>query len=730
VGRGPGPRARALIDRLRRHPFLTAAVVYALIGALANLPVWPGDPTRIATCACGGNKDVIQTAWFLAWTPYALVHWHNLFATNLINYPVGVDLAQNTGMPLLGLLTAPLTLAVSPVASENLLRWLAFPASAFAMFFVLQRSLRSTPAAFLGGLLYGFSPYMLSQASVHLNLSFVPLPPLIFYVAYELVVRQEHSAVWWGLLLGCLGTAQYFISSEIFASTAIFSVIGLVILAVTHPRSVVARAPHAAVGLVIGGVLCAALLAYPVYAMTHGPLHYLGPSQGAHDIFNVDVLSPVVPTTAELVAPGRLAAIGSALVAGAGNVDENGSYLSIPLLLLLALCVVRWWRRPWMRFAALMTLVAFLLSLGNHLRFDRHTVHLPFELPFKALRRLPFVDDVLPSRLALFVTFFVALAIAIGIAAWLEARRTDVVAGREPRRQRRVLRQRVAAAVIVVLALATVAALLPRWPYASAPTSPTPGESSQNLSAIPPGSVVLTYPYTTPSTDEPMLWQALAALRFTLIGGYALRRGPDGGATLLPSALAPYNVEAMLADPLAHGTVPVPLLPYLAPTVEFVNATRIVVAGSAAPPTGRGHPAVTGVVESVNRVVGEFFVAEADGDYVKVRATPQTRYAGVVTRAAGFANVARGERVFVYGPTMPGTVDPRRVEDLRTFLGLHKVDAVIVETGEPDSLLVAKWVTEALGPASRVRPGGDLWLDVAADLASHHRTNCRPVGTT
>ncbi|HXZ83785.1 MAG TPA: hypothetical protein VED84_08675 [Acidimicrobiales bacterium] len=719
IGRGLAARANALVDRVRRHPFVAALVVYALIGAIANLPAWPGDPTRIAACDCGGNKDIIQTAWFLAFTPYALAHWHNLFATSLINYPVGVDLAQNTGMPLLGLLAAPLTLAISPVASENLLRWLAFPLSAFATFFVLGRWLHSTPAAFVGGLLYGFSPYMLSQASVHLNLSFVPLPPLIFYAVYELVVRQEHSAYLWGLLLGALGAAQYFISSEILASTVIFTVTGIVLIIITHPRSVVRRAPHAAVGLLIGAGLCAAAIAYPAYLMTHGPLHFLGPSQGAHDIFNVDLLSPIIPTSAELVAPGRLTAIGSALVAGVGNVDENGSYLSIPLLLLLAFAVGRWWRRPWMRFAAVMVLVAFVLSLGDHLRFDRHTVHLPFELPFKILRRLPFLDDVLPSRLALFVTFFVALAISIALAEWLATRRTNAAPERSGARPRRA-RQRLGRGTIAVLALATVAALLPNWPYGSAPTSPAPGESSQNLAAIPPGSVVVTYPYTTPSTDEAMLWQALAGMRFTLIGSYALRRGPTGGATLLPSALPPYNVEAMLADPLAHGTVPIPGLPYLAPTVEFVNATEIVVAGHAAATAGR-RPAVTGVVESINRVTHEFFVAESDGDYVKVRATPQTRYAGAVRRGARFRNVARDERVVVYGPTMPGTVDPRRVADLRSFLGLHHVDAVVVELGQPDSNLVVKWVSAALGPPSRARRGGDLWLDVAADLARRDR---------
>lgn len=82
---------------------------------MANYPAWPGDPSRIRA------GDLDQMVWYLAWTPHAIGHGQNLFATNWLNYPAGVNLAQNTSAPLLGLVTAPLTLAVSPLSSLNLL---------------------------------------------------------------------------------------------------------------------------------------------------------------------------------------------------------------------------------------------------------------------------------------------------------------------------------------------------------------------------------------------------------------------------------------------------------------------------------------------------------------------------------------------------------------------------------------------------------------------------------
>ena len=136
-----------------------AVVLYALMGLAANWPTLPGDGRSMR------QGDMTQMAWYLAWTPHALVHGDNPFYTTALNHPDGVNLAQNTSAPLLGLVTAPLTLAVNPVASINLLLWLAFPLSAAAMYFVLRRGEVWPPAALLGGALYGFSRTSSTRAS-------------------------------------------------------------------------------------------------------------------------------------------------------------------------------------------------------------------------------------------------------------------------------------------------------------------------------------------------------------------------------------------------------------------------------------------------------------------------------------------------------------------------------------------------------------------------------------
>ena len=72
----------------------------------------------------------------------------------------------------------------------------------------------------LGGLLYAFSSYIAGQGLGHLNLVFIPLPPIMVYVLYELVVRQRGSARRWGIALGLLAAAQFLISPELLIDAA------------------------------------------------------------------------------------------------------------------------------------------------------------------------------------------------------------------------------------------------------------------------------------------------------------------------------------------------------------------------------------------------------------------------------------------------------------------------------------------------------------------------------
>ena len=180
---------------------------------------WTAGGTRIA----GKGGDLSTDAWFLEWVCYAVVHLHNPLVTDWGNYPYGVNGVTNLSMPLLGVLGTPVTLAFGAFVTTTLFFSLAFPLSSLSAYVLISRWVRWRPAAFGGGLLYGFSPYLAAQGGSHLNLVFVPLPPLIFLVLGQIASGRMRRIWAWGTALALLCVAQFLISAEILVSRRLSS---------------------------------------------------------------------------------------------------------------------------------------------------------------------------------------------------------------------------------------------------------------------------------------------------------------------------------------------------------------------------------------------------------------------------------------------------------------------------------------------------------------------------
>jgi hypothetical protein len=463
-----------------------------------------------------------------------------------MNYPIGINIADNVGMALLALVTAPLTLTAGPIASLNLLDWLAFPLSAAAMYFVLRRYIRWPPAAFFAGALYGFSPYVVGQGPQHLFLTIIPLPPLIFMCVFELVVLRSPKPRRWGIALGLLLVAQFFISQEVAVTTVGMGAIGLGLLAIIRPRSVLPALRYAMAGLVPAIAIVVACLAYPFWADVAGPGHYTGAAHVGG--LSADLLGSVLPTSQQLFAPTSWLAIGNKLVAG--NVAENGSYLSLPILAMAAFFVFRYRRDRWIRYVAALMVVAWVLTLGWRLVVDGTQTSVP--LPWSLIQNAPVLRNLLAVRVTLYVWLFASLLIALGLdRAYGEfklGRRNPLPAARglSPRARSALL-----ASVVAVLTCASVVALIPRWPYSGTGPADVPTYfSSGDANRIPLDSVVLISPYPVQGdqSSEPLLWQAMAGFRFKILGGYGEFALPNGAATGYPAALSPLAIEDFLGN--------------------------------------------------------------------------------------------------------------------------------------------------------------------------------------
>jgi hypothetical protein len=534
-----------------------SAVAYLAIAALAYRPLLGAPGSRMPICACG---DQVQEVWFLRWPVYAMEHALNPFLTTFMNAPKGANLTINTSAPLLSWISAPFQLAAGTVATYNVLLVLAMAGSALAMCLVLRRWVRSRLAAFVGGLVYGFSPFIMGEGTGHLFLVAAFLPPIVLAVLDDLVVRQNHAAWRDGVLLGVLLVAQYLISPEVLAMTAVMAACGVVLLAVARPRSVRSHVPHAAVALAWCAGVCAVALAYPIWLSVAGPDHVVGAPHPISllDVYSGDLLGPVLPTLHQVLAPASLKARGNEL--SGFNPTENGMYLGIPLVVVLAGMV--WVLRRSQRYGLYlyffaMGVIAGILALGPRLVVDTH--HTGIRMPFTILQHVPFIQDILPVRFSLFEQLFVAASLALGLEQVAVALRARTAWPRWARLG--------APAAICVVALLP---LVPALPYAGAATSVPAFYTSAAVERIPAGSTVLSYPYPSqPSEEETLLGQVAADMRFKIIGSDAFVPGPSGTSIATPSPLRPYVVQryfniaftARTTMTPAHAGAPAPANP-------------------------------------------------------------------------------------------------------------------------------------------------------------------------
>ncbi|MDA8313433.1 MAG: hypothetical protein M0Z46_23015 [Actinomycetota bacterium] len=552
--------ALALPTLSRIAPALGATAVYAAGALFAYHRVLFASSTSMPLCDCG---DQAQEVWFLRWPLFAIAHGLNPFYSTWMNYPKGFDVATNTASPLLALLSAPLQLTIGTVETYDVLLVVSFVASALAMCLAIRRFVRSWLAASIGGLLYGFSPYMIGQGTGHLFLVAVFLPPVVLVLLDEIVVAQRHGAVRSGLLLGVVLVLQYFISPEVLAMTVVVGACGVALLALCRPRTALLRAPHALVAAIACALVCAAALAYPVWAQLHGPQHVVGPPHPPAFFagFPGDLLGPVVPTSNQFLAPAALKLHGDALVGH--DPDENGMYLGIPLVVVLLVLARVLRRRRAVVFFVAMAAIAAILALGPQLVVDGHHTGVP--LPAWVLEHLPLLKGILDVRFSLFVQMAAAAALAVGLDEMAARARSGAAPrprhGAHPsgwrsrwaqrlRQRRGDLARLRAPALVAVVAVVALAALLPAEAYPPASASAPAFFTSAQVERVPQGAPVLTYPYVlAPDAEWSLTFQVEAGMRYKVFGADALvPDGPGRTGVSTPTPLAPQVVEHLFAD--------------------------------------------------------------------------------------------------------------------------------------------------------------------------------------
>jgi hypothetical protein len=499
---------------------LVAAAGYLVLGLLLWWNIWSSHPTSTTTCGCG---DSSLFTWFLAWPAYALSHGLNPLYSTALFHPTGINLLSNTAEVGIGIVLAPVTWLFGPVATLNVALTLSPALSALAMFALLRRWTSWAPAAFIGGFLYGFSPFILiSLTDAHLMLGMAPILPMLVGCLDELLVRQRRPPVVTGGVLGLLVAVQFFIGSELLVLLLMAAAIGvalMVIYALLH-RDVLRRKVHYAVVATAAAALTAAvLLAYPVWFALAGPGHLAGPVWGPDSLISYggtnlkDYLLPSAPSAA-------FAALGHRL-GGYQAPTLSGQYLGIGLLAVLALGLIVWRRdrRLWL----FLTVGAISVPLSFGLQFHDWTL-------WRLFVRLPLMDNIIPSRF-LIITY---LAGAVLLGLIIDHTYVSVDHWRGLHRFIKPVsgsgRRTVGALAGVVLAAAALAPIA--WYYSSGvPLTTQPVVLPAWFRTVAPHlrgrQVILAFPVPFDLLQSAMTWQAVDDMSYDMVGG----GGPDSLAS-------------------------------------------------------------------------------------------------------------------------------------------------------------------------------------------------------
>jgi hypothetical protein len=504
------------MDLMRRAPSIWAFLVYLASATVLFSSAWV-DPTY-RSAGSAGDSELFM--WMLGWVPYSITHGLNPLFTDYLIYPSGANLFW-TLIPILpGVVLAPFMALLGPVAAYNLAITVAMAGSAWCAYFAINAFVKDSLGSFLGGWLYGFSPYMLAHALGHINLVICMTPPLAMLLLAELLVWQRRRALIPGLLLGLLGVAQLLTTPEILFTTGFIGGIGVVVLALMRRREVVSRIRHAAIGLAT-----AVVVFLPVAAVVLG-FAFLGPDRVTgvvreQNIYVTDLLNFIVPTDVMIVAPAPVANLSHSWT---GDGAEWNAYIGLPLLLLLGFVAIRWWWNPLVRWATIVAALVALLSLGPYLHLAGR-IHFHIPLPWLILQPLPLFDNVLPARLMLF--FYLLAAVALAFFA------------HEVQQSMNGWKLRFS---WVWMAISLIC-LLPALPWLSTPNPVPAFFTGSDVKRIPQGSVALVAPFATapgfqigPGQDSatlPMLWQMESGMWFRMPEGALIvpdvNGAPSGG---------------------------------------------------------------------------------------------------------------------------------------------------------------------------------------------------------
>jgi hypothetical protein len=220
-----------VLERQMNHPkpyYLRAFAGYLVLTLLMLAPVM----LQLGGAIPGGRvaqRDAWQNVWNLWWVRHALAHGQDMFISDLLYYPIGVNLHLQTLNASNGVLFAPITALFGPIAAYNIATILAFALAGLGAYALALRVSGHVAGSFLGGLIFTFSPFHLTKLwdgqLEMIALQWIPLYALFLLRAVE--DRRIRDTLLAGVFLALIGYTSWYYFLFLAVYSALFAVLWL-----------------------------------------------------------------------------------------------------------------------------------------------------------------------------------------------------------------------------------------------------------------------------------------------------------------------------------------------------------------------------------------------------------------------------------------------------------------------------------------------------------------------
>jgi len=377
-------------------------IAYCFIALIFTFPL--SAPSNISNSLVNlpsqhSCNDSCQFIWQMVYVKKMM--FHHFFYSNYQLFPKGINMAYTTLVVPISIVAIPLAHFFGVITVFNLSMIMSLVLSAFTGFLLFKYLTKNTLGSFIGGILYGFSPYLMNElAGGHLNLIagyFIPLYILCLY--YILKNYRQVNFIRSGLLLGLLFFLNLITSIEYGISLLLFSVIFIVLYALFIDNLYkFKKYKYSIYSLVIGGLTAVILylpwiyyLKFSSLSLSSATIHTLGFSIGGDrynrlfSFLNIPNLSSIAMSS--FIGWGALIVILIVWKNRKRNKD------------------IKLWLTLWVFF--------YILSLGSFLSMSgKSGSHTNITMPFNLINQIPYVNAILPYRLTIYFMLATGLLVA------------------------------------------------------------------------------------------------------------------------------------------------------------------------------------------------------------------------------------------------------------------------------------------------------------------------------